>query len=150
MTKIVAGVDESDASRNALRWALEEARLRQVPVLALHAWEVPVVPLGPVADLAPTTPPIDLAGLTKELADAAEQFVRRVVEEVAGNEPDVEVRPVAVEDAAASALVAAAEPDDLLVVGSHGKGGLVGLLLGSVSHAVVNRARCPVVVHRRG
>jgi nucleotide-binding universal stress UspA family protein len=150
MTKIVAGVDDSKASKNALRWALEEARLRQVPVLALYAWEVPIVPLVPVGDLAPTPPPLDLVGLTKELADAAEQFVRRVVEEVAGNEPDVEVRPVAVEDAAAAALVAAAGPDDLLVVGAHGKGGLVGLLLGSVSHEVVNHARCPVVVHRRG
>jgi nucleotide-binding universal stress UspA family protein len=150
MSKIVVGIDGSDPAWAALRWALDEGRLRGVPVVALHAWEPPVVPLVPVADLAPAVPPIDVAGLTGEFAAAAETLVRRVVEEVAGSEPGVEVRPVAVEDAAPSALVAAAEPDDLLVVGSRGRGGFRGLLLGSVSQQVVGHARCPVVVHRRG
>ena len=150
MSKIVAGVDDSDTARAALRWALEEAKLRGVPVVALHAWESPIVPLVPVADLAPAVPPIDVVGVSTEFAAAAEALVRRVVEEVAGSEPGVEVRPVAVEDAASPALVAAVEPDDLLVVGSRGRGGFRGLLLGSVSQQVVSHARCPVVVHRRG
>jgi nucleotide-binding universal stress UspA family protein len=150
MSKIVAGVDDSETARAALRWALEEAKLRAVPVVALHAWEPPIVPLVPVADLAPAVPPVDVVGLDTELRAAAEAFVRRVVEEVAGSEPGVEVRAVAVEAAAPSALVAAAEPDDLLVVGSRGRGGFRGLLLGSVSQQVVGHARCPVVVHRRG
>ena len=61
MEKIVVGIDGSDASKNALRWAVEDARARGAEVVALHAYEAPVS----VLDAAPATP-IDLPGLVAE------------------------------------------------------------------------------------
>jgi nucleotide-binding universal stress UspA family protein len=144
---IVVGIDESDASKDALRWGIEEGRLRKAPVVALHAWEPPIIP--PVAAVGPVPPAplLDLPVVIRELKEAAEELVGVVVREVAGEGSDV--RPVAVEGAAASALIDAGEGADLLVVGSRGLGGFKGLLLGSVSLQVAHHAPCPVVIHRR-
>jgi nucleotide-binding universal stress UspA family protein len=147
MNAIVVGVDESPESKDALRWGIEEGRLRRVPVVALHAWFVP--PLPPPVDVAPVVPPID-PSVVADLSKAAERLVERVVDEVVGESTDIYVRPLAVEGPPATVLVEAVTDDDLLVVGSHGPGGLKGLLLGSVSHDVVNHAPCPVLVHRHG
>jgi nucleotide-binding universal stress UspA family protein len=147
MNAIVVGIDDSDESRNALRWAVEEARLRKVPVTALHAWQVPVLP--PPPDVAPVAPPID-PSIIPELEAAAARLAERVVKQVLGDDADVDVRPVVAEGPPASVLLDAVGEDDLLAVGSRGLGGLKGVLLGSVSHEVVSHAPCPVLVHRRG
>jgi nucleotide-binding universal stress UspA family protein len=144
MEKIVVGIDGSDASKNALRWAVEDARARGAEVVALHAYEAPV----PVLDAAPATP-VDLPGLVAEAHDDAQQFVTKVVAEVIGSVVSVDVAPIAVEDEPARALVDASRDADLLVVGSHGHG-LSGLLLGSVSHECAQHAECPVVIFRGG
>jgi nucleotide-binding universal stress UspA family protein len=146
MEAIVVGIDNSEESKNALRWAVDEARLRGVPVTALHAWEVPPLPPGP--ELGAVVPPID-PSLIRDLESAASTLVERVVQEVSGDESDVEVLPLAVEGAPAAALIEAVGDDDLIVVGSRGLGGFKGLLLGSVSQQVAGHAPCPVVVHRR-
>jgi nucleotide-binding universal stress UspA family protein len=145
---IVVGVDDSDSSKAALRWAIEEARLRGVPVHAVHSWETPIVP--PMADVGPVPagPFLDLPVFMKEMKRAAEELAERVVSEVADEASGVEVRAVAVEGRPASALVDAAQGADLVVVGSRGLGGVKGMLLGSVSHAVASHAPCPVVIHR--
>jgi nucleotide-binding universal stress UspA family protein len=145
---IVIGIDDSENARAALRWAIEEARLRGVPVQAVHAWEPPIV--APVVDVGPVPPGplLDLPVLMKEMKRAAEELAERVVSEVADEASGVEVRPVAVEGRPASALVEAAEGADLLVVGSRGLGGFKDLVLGSVSHQVASHAPCPVVIHR--
>jgi nucleotide-binding universal stress UspA family protein len=142
MEKIVVGVDGSDASKNALRWAVEDARARGAEVVALHAYEAPV----PVLDAAPATP-VDLPGLVAEAHDDAQQFVTKVVAEVIGSVVSVDVAPIAVEDEPARALVDASRDADLLVVGSHGHG-LSGLLLGSISLECAQHAACPVVIFR--
>jgi nucleotide-binding universal stress UspA family protein len=147
MNTIVVGIDDSEESKNALRFGVEEGRLRGVPVVALHAWQVP--PLPPAIDVAPTVPPIDPAIIVK-LEEAAARLVERVVDEVVANDSTVDVRATVVEGQPASALMDAVGDDDLLIVGSHGLGGIKVLLLGSVSREVVNHAPCPVVVHRRG
>ena len=148
MDGIVVGVDDSDNSKAALRWAIDEARLRDVPVNAVHAWEapiaVPMIDVGPV----PATPVLDQPEVLRDVRKAAEEFVERVVAEVAGDVSGVEVRPLAVEGRPASALVEAAQGADLLVVGSRGLGGFKELVLGSVSHQVASHAPCPVVIHR--
>jgi nucleotide-binding universal stress UspA family protein len=144
MQKIVAGVDGSDGSREALRWAVDEGRLRGARVVALHAWELPLAP----AAVSPA-PRLDLVGAVTELHERALQLVTALVEEVAGGDSTIAVEPVALEGPAAPALIDAARDADLLVVGSRGHGGFTGLLLGSVSQQCVHHAPCPVVVHRR-
>ena len=142
MEKIVVGVDGSDASKDALRWAVEDARARGAEVVALHAYEVPV----PTLDAALATP-INLPALVGEVHDDAQQLVAKVVDEVVGNSVSVDVAPIAVEDAPAKALLDASRDADLLVVGSHGHG-LSGLFLGSVSLECAQHAACPVVIVR--
>ncbi len=142
MEKIVVGVDGSDASKDALRWAVEDARARGAEVVALHAYEVPV----PAPDAAPA-PPVDLPALVAEAHARAQQLAAEVVDEVVGNAVSVDVAPIAVEDAPAKALLDASRDADLLVIGSHGHG-LSGLFLGSVTLDCVEHASCPVLVHR--
>ncbi len=142
MEKIVVGIDGSDASKDALRWAVEDARARGAEVVALHAYEVP----APALDAAPATP-VDLPGLVAEAHEDAQQFVTKVVDEVVGNVVSVDVAPIAVEDKPTKALVDASRDADLLVVGSHGHG-LSGLLLGSVSLECAQHGACPVVIFR--
>jgi nucleotide-binding universal stress UspA family protein len=138
---IVVGVDGSEPSRAALRWAVEEARLRHARVLAVHAWWT--YPMQP-----PNRPPA--ADEPERLRDDdASDRVQAFVTETLGERPDVEVTPVAVQGAQASAaLVDAAGDADLLVVGSRGAGGFTGLLLGSVSQQCTHHAPCPVVIVR--
>jgi nucleotide-binding universal stress UspA family protein len=142
MEKIVVGIDGSDASKAALRWAVEDARARGAEVVALHAYEVVVA----VTDAVPTAP-VDLFALTAETHDDAQQFVTKVVDEVVGKSVSVDVAPIAVEDSPAKALLDAARDADLLVVGSHGHG-LSSLFLGSVGLECAQHAACPVVIFR--
>jgi nucleotide-binding universal stress UspA family protein len=143
MEKIVVGVDGSDASKDALRWAVEDARARGAEVVALCAYEVPV----PAPDAAPA-PPVDLPALVAEAHANAQQLATEIVDEVVGNAASVDVAPIAVEEAPAKALLDASRDADLLVVGSHGHG-LSGLFLGSVSLECAQHAACPVVIVRR-
>jgi nucleotide-binding universal stress UspA family protein len=142
MEKIVVGIDGSAASKDALRWAVEDARARSAEVVALHAYEAP----APAPDAAPS-PPVDLPALVAEAHADAQRFIAQVVEEVVGNAVSVDVAPIAVEDAPAKALLDASRDADLLVVGSHGHG-LSGLFLGSVSLGCAQHAACPVLIYR--
>jgi nucleotide-binding universal stress UspA family protein len=134
MFQIVVGIDGSDRSAAALRWAVEEARLRNGAVVALCAWEFPHA-LNPVTMFTIEADPFR--------ADA-ESALDRVI--AAAKPGDVTVTREVVEGSAAICLVEASEDADLLVVGSRGRGGFAGLLLGSVSQHVTAHARCPVVV----
>ncbi|HUG63710.1 MAG TPA: universal stress protein [Gaiellaceae bacterium] len=142
---IVVGVDGSDASDAALRWAAEEARLRFAPLVTVCAWSfIPPQPIGDPGMLA--MPAGDLAGQLGAESEAAREMLEAVVAEVLGDEPGLEIEQRLVEGDAGDALVAASESAELLVVGSHGRSGLKAALLGSVSRHVVSHAACPVVV----
>ena len=142
---IVVGVDGSDASQEALRWAAEEARLRGAPVVAIHAWSfIPAEPIGDPGMLA--IPAGDLAGQLGAESDAARLALEAAVSAALGAEPAVEVEQKLVEGDAGDALVAESQSADLVVVGSHGRSGLKAALLGSVSRHVASHAACPVVV----
>lgn len=93
-------------------------------------------------------PTLDPVSFLPELQEAAEKQVTGLVEEVVGGDTSVTVEPVAVEAPPTSALLDAAGDADLVVVGSRGLGGFKSLLLGSVSHQIVQHAPCPVVIHR--
>jgi len=142
---IVVGVDGSEASREALRWAADEARLRFAELVAVHAWSfIPAQPIGDPGMLA--MPAGDLAGQLGAESEAARGVLEAAVEEALGAEPGLEIEQKLVEGDAGDALVAESESAELVVVGSHGRSGLKAALLGSVSRHVVSHAACPVVV----
>ena len=133
--RIVVGVDGSLHSEEALRWALGQARLTGQAVAAVISWDIPVnFAVGPLTDL-------DWRGAaTSTLKDT----VAKVVEP---SDPD-RVSQRVVKGHPAEVLLDAAADAALLVVGSRGRGGFAGMLLGSVSQNVIARAACPVVVLR--
>ena len=133
---IVVGVDGSEASKETLLFALEEARRRQTTMHVVHAfteWE-------PI----PGTNAIELDRSPQEREAWLSALVRDVIGEVA----DVGIRQSTVEDDPAPALLAAAQDAELLIVGSRGHGGFAGLLLGSVSQQCAHHASCPIVIVR--
>lgn len=134
--RIVVGVDGSDQSRIALARALDEARLRGGVVEAVHVWSPPVYWGGMEYGVSQLPTPT-------EVQDAAR---RRLDEVLAGMPDDVSVEALVVEGGVASSLIDLSTGADLLVVGSRGRGGFAGLVLGSTSHAVVGHAHCPVLV----
>jgi nucleotide-binding universal stress UspA family protein len=142
---IVVGVDGSQPSIAALRWAAEEAALRSAELVAVHSWTF--VPSAPIAEpgMIPM-PASDLAGqLEAERSGAEAELGAAVSAAFPGGSP-VEIEPRLVEEPAGDALVAESENADLVVVGSSGKSGLASMVLGSVSRHVVAHAHCPVVV----
>lgn len=133
---VVVGVDGSPASEDAVAIAFEQASFRGVDLVAVHAWSDTGVFEFPGADWST----LQAAGeqtLSERLAGWQERY------------PDVPVRRVVVADKPAHQLIEQGESAQLLVVGSHGRGGFTGMLLGSVSTAVVHGARMPVIVARR-
>lgn len=139
--RIVVGVDGSPVSDAALAFGFEEASLRGIGLTAVHAWDSPSFDLpghgAPLpADVVAETGAEEWPLMAEAIAGWREKF------------PDVDVRSVVVHQKAARALVGASSGAALLVVGSRGLGGFRSLLLGSVSHAVLHHAHCPVAVVR--
>lgn len=133
---IVVGVDGSQLSIDALRWAVAQAKLTGAEVEAVTGYDVPWTIL-----LTPTF-------TDEDYAREAQQTLDRSVEAL-GSHPDVPVRKYLIQERAALALTLRAKGADLLVVGSHGRGELPGMHLGSVAGYCVHHAPCPVVVFRR-
>lgn len=132
---VVVGVDGSPLSELATGIAFEEAARRGVTLVALHAWSDFGVYGIAEADWS------DLRLLAEdELGRRLEAWTQRY--------PQVAVRRVVTHERPSRALVREAESAQLLVVGSRGRGGFAGLLLGSVSAAVAESARMPVIVAR--
>jgi nucleotide-binding universal stress UspA family protein len=134
---IVVGVDGSEQSKAALRWAVEEARLRGVSVRAVYAWSLPPMAAGAGVVMVPALE--DLRRNGEELLDTA-------ISETPTE--GVQVERASIQGSPARVLVEAAKDADMLVVGSRGHGGFVGLLLGSVGQQCAHHAGCPVVVVR--
>lgn len=132
---VVVGVDGSPASEPALEVAFEQASFRGVELVAVHAWSDTGVFEFPGADWS-TMQEMGEELLSERLSGWQERY------------PDVLVRRVVVADRPAHQLLEQSESAQLLVVGSHGRGGFAGMLLGSVSTSVVHSARMPVIVVR--
>jgi nucleotide-binding universal stress UspA family protein len=139
MGRIVVGVDDSQGARDALAWALEEARVRGATLDVVHCW----------------CPP-SYEGLNREwpaderlFSEDAKQLIERQLAQVAPDGVDVPLVVSPVEAGTpASSLLAHAKDADLLVVGARGHGGFARLLLGSISSQCVHHATCPTVVVR--
>lgn len=148
MARVVVGLDGSPAALAALRFGVEEARMREATLQVVHASEAPEwsgTPGGYVVVGEPAASH-DLAGIEESYAEAATQALRTQIEAV--DTSGVEVVVDAVSGDPARALLDAADGADLLVVGSRGRGGFKGLILGSTSQKVAHHASCPVVIVR--
>ena len=140
MSDVLVGVDGSPHSAAAVAFAFEEASMAGAGVTALLAFRFPVS--GEAGDMVP---------LVYSAEDLADEEAVVLAESVAGcreRYPDVPLRTLVVRDRPARALVHASERARLVVVGCRGLGGFTGLLLGSVTHAVLHHASCPVAVVR--
>ena len=137
---IVVGVDGSEGASAALRFAVEEAALRNKKLRLICAWQVPIGLAGGFI------PAVALGDFERD----AKKTIENAVAEAARVDPEVECVGSAVQGPAAAALVEAADAHDLIVVGTRGRGGFAGLLLGSVSQQVSHHARCPVVIVPHG
>jgi nucleotide-binding universal stress UspA family protein len=135
MTRIVVGIDASEDSIRALRWALEEASLRGASVELVHAYPIPELTAMPMIVTLPSD---------DELQKAAEQVLTDAIATV-GGAGEVPTTKVARPGSPAAVLCDVARGAALMVVGARGLGGFRGLLLGSVSHQVVAHSPCPVV-----
>jgi nucleotide-binding universal stress UspA family protein len=133
---VLVGIDGSPSSEVATAIAFDEASWRGVELVALHAWSD--------ADMT-TVPSTETSGLLS----AAEKTLAERLAGFQEHYPDVTVRRLVVFDHPARHLLDESESAQLVVVGSHGRGGFTGMLLGSVSTLVVHTARIPVIVARQ-
>ena len=143
--RVVVGIDSSPHSEPALDYGFGYADAHGVPLVALHVYSIGalVYPVMPY--------PLPPYPVTEEMDHARAQAVR-TAEHALGTwtekYPDVDVRVDVADGSAARELVDSSRTAGLLVVGTRGHGGLAGMLLGSVSHAVLRHAHCPVAVAR--
>lgn len=134
---VLVGVDGSAASEGAIELAFDEASRRGVDLVALHAWsDVGVFPI-----------------LGMDWREYETQGAEVLAERLAGwqqDYPDVHVHRRLVCDKPAHWLIEESQHAQLVVVGSHGRGGFPGMLLGSVSSALAQSAKAPLIIVRRG
>lgn len=140
---VLVGVDGSPASDLATAIAFDEASWRGAELVALHAW----------TDVEfPSTPSREWTGTTRtswtRLQSAAQETLAERLAGWRDRYPDVIVHREVFVNHAAQHLIERSESAQLVVVGSHGRGGFAGMLLGSVSTAVVHAVRTPVIVAR--
>jgi nucleotide-binding universal stress UspA family protein len=137
---ILVGVDGSPPSRTALTWAAAEAADHGADLVVLTVWERTLLP--PMGSGGVPQSPVP------DPAQRATEDLLAVIRAELGEDPPVVVQPRAKEGSPAKILIEESAGADLLVVGSRGRGGFIGLVLGSVSQHVAAYAKCPVTVVR--
>ena len=136
--RIIVGVDGSESSKDALRWALRYSDLTGTRVTAVTTWQYPTTDYG----LTGVPPESEL---WRPDLDAA-RSLDATLTDVLGDDRPVALGTLTAEGNAARVLIELSAGAALLVVGSRGHGGFAGLLLGSVSSACAHHAQCPVLV----
>ena len=134
MSVVVVGVDGSQASKDAVGWAAEQAKLIGASLRAVSSWRWP----NYITRVPPGVEP------AKDTA----QTLDEVLAEVLGDDPGLEVTKHVIEGPPGPALLTQAEGATLLVVGAKGRAAFPGMLLGSVAEYCVRNGDCPVVVVR--
>jgi nucleotide-binding universal stress UspA family protein len=135
---ILVGVDGSDPSRDALRWAARQAALTGGTLRAIMSWHVPMTNYGAAMP----------GSIEADVSRDCKQALDQTLADILGPAPSIKVAADVVEGHPADVLVRAAKEAELLVVGSRGHGAFKGMFLGSVSTHCVSHAPCPVVVVR--
>ena len=134
--RVVVGVDGSKTAERALRWAIDEAAVREAELEVVHGWQIQNIGMYPY--------PMGL-DMTDYQA-AADALVDEVLAAVEPDAARVKLTRTVRGGGAIPALLDASEQADLVIVGSRGMGGFKGMLLGSVAQAVAQHASCPVIV----
>jgi nucleotide-binding universal stress UspA family protein len=138
MGRIAVGIDGSDQSVNALRWAIAAAHVRHDDIDVIYAWQLPVPAMSFEGVMPP--PNIDYR------AEAEEVVAHAIKAATDGADAPVRITAHTPNAPASKALIDASASSDLLVVASRGRGGFSSLLLGSVSQQCAHHAKCPVVI----
>jgi nucleotide-binding universal stress UspA family protein len=133
---VVVGVDGSEPSRQALRWAVRIAASLDAPIDAVTTWEFPTSMGWGSPYMATNWDP----------AADAEKMLTETVDAVFGSQRPVGLTLRVLEGGAARSLLQESAQAQMLIVGSRGHGGFAGLLLGSVSANCAEHAQCPVLV----
>ncbi|BDT91595.1 universal stress protein [Nocardia sputorum] len=128
---VVVGVDGSSCSARAVEVAFDEAAHRDAELVAVHTWSEFFRYIS-----------------RAEMQNEAEELVSQSLAGYGEKYPEVRVRRIVVEDRSAKRLIDEGENAQLIVVGSHGRGGFAGMTLGSVSQAVLHGAKAPVIIAR--
>ena len=134
--EVVVGVDGSENSVEAVRWAVDYARAKGLNVRVISAFDIPWRIF-----ITPTS-------TDENYADAAKEALDSTMERAFPDGTDLQIKRQVVQGRPELALGAASENAVVLVIGSHGVGLLPGVTLGSVANYCVNHASCPVVVVR--
>ncbi len=140
--RVVVGVDGSESSIRALRWAARQAHWMGAKLEVVTAWTFPEGP-APLGIVAHVPWPDEL-----ELMAEARARLDEVIGEVLSDNAEERVHAQMIKGSAAPVLINVARDADLLVVGSRGLGTFKELLLGSVSERCMRHASCPVAVVR--
>ncbi|PJI94016.1 universal stress protein [Luteimicrobium subarcticum] len=136
--RIIVGVDGSPTSELALRHAADQAQLWDCELVAVSG--VPIASGAGVLAWLPST--VDHEQVLDDVAGALDRIVGRLESE----RPGLQARRIVLDGTGAELLVEFSQAADLVVVGSRGRGGFSGMLLGSTSQAVLHHAQCPVMV----
>jgi nucleotide-binding universal stress UspA family protein len=158
---VVVGIDGSEGSSKALAWAAQEARMRGAVPRVVHAWRFPSLSdaaylqaktraepsgLSPSDETAYDEFRSEVISMSGDEPGEAEASVASQIAAVLGPYPDVPLEREVKQGRATQVILEAAEGADLVVVGSRGRDGFAGLLLGSVSSQVAHHAHCPVTL----
>jgi nucleotide-binding universal stress UspA family protein len=138
ISEVIVGVDGSEPSHAAVRWAAREAALRRAELVVMHAFDWRVV--GSRLQVG--------GGYADAVREAAEEVVRGAVAQARAAAPGVSISDEMIVGRAAPTLVDRSTEDTLTVVGNRGRGGFASLLLGSVSQEVATHAVGPVAIVR--
>ncbi|MDF3148806.1 universal stress protein, partial [Streptomyces sp. T21Q-yed] len=142
---VLLAADGSPAARGAVEFAFAQASLHGTDLIALHAWNTRTER----AYDSPADPPV-VTYDEDRLRDEEQRVLTEALDGLGEKYPDVSVDRRLVRGRIRHTLIEASAEAGLVVVGARGRGGFAGLLLGSVSQALLHHAHCPVAVVRTG